>query len=769
MSRLSYVEKMLVVSVVFVLPLGVVMYGYISDANTQIDFTRSELNGTRYLRPLNVVFQDVVRARYAAASSDVTALSTAQQRIDTNLKSLAAIDAELRDSLRTGDQFAALRQDLAALNVNTPPDDAYAVVVNDLQALIAQVGDGSSLILDPALDSYYLMDIAVVELPSAEDSTSQIRHLVRAIAQKGDATAEEKANLGVLTSSTTSHLDALARGIKVAIANTQETTLRTALEGPSSSTTAAARAWLAAPDAAINPIDGLFALQLRTLDALDNLLNTRVADFSARTLRIELLSTAALLTVFYLLAGFYRSVKMAADRISVMSRRLAEHDMPSLVASMRAMATGDLTAETLIEAQPLPVSARDELGRIAADFNRLIEGMHTTGGVFSEMSAHLCDLVSEVQRSAQSVSLASVSLQDTTTSTTAAVQQVDFAVQNMASGANDTSRSAQESAIAVSQLLQAIDGIARGAANQATQVQSTRLTVARMTAEVEQTAESAQTVASAGVQTRAAAEKGERAVVETVSGMADIRRLVGDAAARVTELGQLGQQIGTVVQTIDDIAEQTNLLALNAAIEAARAGEQGRGFAVVADEVRKLAERSSRETGQISALIQQVQDCTRSAVAAMHTGAASVEDGTTRAEQAGVALREILREVDSTVQQVRHIADASQAMSEGARNVGDGMQGISAVVEENAAATDEMAAQASQVSSAIQGIAAVSEEQNASAEEIAATSHQVGIQVEDISARAADLAATAEGLEQLVARFKVRALPGNVVVLRRAA
>ena len=118
----------------------------------------------------------------------------------------------------------------------------------------------------------------------------------------------------------------------------------------------------------------------------------------------------------------------------------------------------------------------------------------------------------------------------------------------------------------------------------------------------------------------AAVAAGAMAVDETAGGMKRIKVAVEATAVRVTQLGAKGEQIGAIVETIDDIAEQTNLLALNAAIEAARAGEQGKGFAVVADEVRKLAERSSRATKEIAALIAEVQQDTDEAVAAMDAG-----------------------------------------------------------------------------------------------------------------------------------------------------
>ncbi|HEY3057536.1 MAG TPA: methyl-accepting chemotaxis protein [Chloroflexota bacterium] len=460
----------------------------------------------------------------------------------------------------------------------------------------------------------------------------------------------------------------------------------------------------------------------------------------------------------------------AVAKVASAAQRIAREDLASFADVAKALANGDLTQEVTVSATRVDVRSQDEIGAMANDFNAMIDGLQETGAAFADMSRNLRELVGQVQASAMSLADTSGQLGSAASQTGAAVQQVNQAIQNVATGAQDTSRSAQETSAAVGQLGQAIDGIARGASDQARQTQVASATAASMAAGVEQVAANARSVAAASEQTKASAEHGTRAVLETTTALADIKAVVETAASKVHELGKLGQRIGLVVETIDDIAEQTNLLALNAAIEAARAGEHGKGFAVVADEVRKLAERSSRETKQIGELIAQVQSGTQDAVGAMAAGSEKVEQGSSKADQAGAALREILTAVEQTVRQVTQIASAAQEMSAAARSVTDGMQSISAVVEENTAATEQMAAQSGQVSSAIENIAAVSEEQSAATEEVSASAEEMSAQVEEMSAQAQQLAATADQLKALVARFKLdSAVERKVTPLRLVA
>jgi methyl-accepting chemotaxis protein len=494
------------------------------------------------------------------------------------------------------------------------------------------------------------------------------------------------------------------------------------------------------------------------------------------------LSLAGVLLLLTLIVVF------VADRVAApirqmagVARRLALGDLDQHVEVRRKDEIGDMAGafQSMLVYQQSMASvaeavARGELGAsVTPASERDVLGLS-----FARMIADLRALVADVQRSSSSLAGTSAELGKAADQTGQAVTQVTTAVQGVAAGAQTTSGAAQQTNTAMAQLGQAIDGIARGASDQSRQVHAATESAEQMKSVVDQVARNAQSVAEASQQARSAADHGATSVRETVAGMDEIKSVVGAATARVQELGNLSARIGAVVETIDDIAEQTNLLALNAAIEAARAGEHGKGFAVVADEVRKLAERSGRETKQIADLIRDVQAGTRAAVDAMETGAAKVEQGAAMADQAGIALEDILRAVEATVLRVNDIASSAHEMTEAATSVSSAMQSISAVVEENSAATEEMAAQAGHVNDSIDSIAAVAEQQSAASEEVSASAEEMSAQIEEMGAQINQLAQMASELQTLASRFVLDAAADsqadlqmssntNVVPLRR--
>lgn len=191
---------------------------------------------------------------------------------------------------------------------------------------------------------------------------------------------------------------------------------------------------------------------------------------------------------------------------------------------------------------------------------------------------------------------------------------------------------------------------------------------------------------------------GSSVVQETVAGMGRIAEQVKESAHTIESLGNRSDQIGAIIGTIEDIADQTNLLALNAAIEAARAGEQGRGFAVVADEVRALAERTTKATKEIGDMIKAIQQETREAVASMENGVKEAEKGTMEAAKSGDALQEIIEQINAVTMQVNQIATAAEQQTATTCEISNNIQQVTDVIQETARGAQESSSAAHQLS-----------------------------------------------------------------------
>ncbi len=200
-------------------------------------------------------------------------------------------------------------------------------------------------------------------------------------------------------------------------------------------------------------------------------------------------------------------------------------------------------------------------------------------------------------------------------------------------------------------------------------------TVAEISASAGQVSEAARNASSL-------AKSGGEIVQQTIQGMRQINESVTQGSSAVDSLGRKSDEIGAIVAVINGIAEQTNLLALNAAIEAARAGEQGRGFAVVADEVRKLAEKTAQATREISEMIQSVQQETRNAISTMQNGTEQVRGGVEKATEAGVALQEIVLSVQMVSEMIERIASGAASQNQMVSEVSGHVQEISRMVQE---------------------------------------------------------------------------------------
>jgi len=292
------------------------------------------------------------------------------------------------------------------------------------------------------------------------------------------------------------------------------------------------------------------------------------------------------------------------------------------------MATGDLTVR-------MQGNYRGDLEKLKNDINKLGDS--------------LSDLINQVTESVENTASAALEISSTAESLAASSQEQSAQADEVASAVEEMSRTVTENAMS-----------------------------ATRTAEVAQT-------------NGQIAKEGADVVKQTVAKMRDIANVVKNSAINIQKLGDSSKEIGEIISVIDDIADQTNLLALNAAIEAARAGEQGRGFAVVADEVRKLAERTTEATKQIATMIKGIQNETEQAVQVMNKGTNEVQSGIEYADKAGDSLNSILTSTQEVLDMINQIAAASEEQSATSEQISKNVMSISKVTAEAAQRIEDVA------------------------------------------------------------------------------
>lgn len=318
----------------------------------------------------------------------------------------------------------------------------------------------------------------------------------------------------------------------------------------------------------------------------------------------------------------------------------------------------------------------DEIGFLVGECNGLIESLARIAG--------------NVRRSAESVSNAATQLSASSGEINSSSIEISSSVQQIAHGAELQSRKVEETSSSMASISKTVQEVA----SRADEASKTSEEAAR------------------------AALLGEQATTEAIAKIAEVRQAIETLAESVRVLGQRSARIGSIVDVITSIADQTNLLSLNAAIEAARAGESGRGFSVVAEEVRKLAEGSGKAAEQIGELIKEVQAETAKALKYMEVGSTEVVAGTDVVGRTADVLHEITEAVTRTTALAEDIASAMAEQSRRTVEVDRAMHDIAAVVEQNAASAQETAAAAEEQTACM-------EEISSSAQELADMSHRL--------------------------------------------
>ncbi|HLB25369.1 MAG TPA: methyl-accepting chemotaxis protein, partial [Nitrospirota bacterium] len=406
----------------------------------------------------------------------------------------------------------------------------------------------------------------------------------------------------------------------------------------------------------------------------------------------------ALVNLYVLVFSFNRLVLAPLDSMNKMLKRMAEGE-------------GDLTLR-------LEMDAEDEIGEMARNLNLFLDRLHGLVSKAQGTSERVLGLTGRIRDRAKSFMESSQDQSRATNENFKSLERMDLSLQEVAGSAESLSITSTDSSATVTEMTAQVEVVAESATDLSTHVEEASSSISEMSNSIKEVAENVKVLAELAYQTAAGVTKvevsirevesrakesamlsqevshdadtlGNEAIARTIEAMERIKETVEGASVVIERLGARSAEIGQIVKVIDEITNQTSLLALNAAILAAQAGEHGKGFEVVANEVKELAERTSSSTGEISRLIKSVQHESKAAVESMRAGKDRVLEGTRMAYGAADALAKILESSNRSKETATGIEAATTRQVEAVRNIADAVKNVHERIQQIERATQE--------------------------------------------------------------------------------
>jgi twitching motility protein PilJ len=679
-------QRLAAIALGLLIPLGLAVTVLFNQQQADINFAIRERDGATYLERVGDLLNKIALHRGLVVQQRAGMLSAVGDRqktveaINKLFSTLDPLDRQFGASFKATEAYQALKTSWADIDSNVvsrSAEENFAahtrLIERDLFGLTRQITDNSNLILDPVLDTYYLMDLSTDKLPRLINDLGKLRGLGVGMLVRRKQSSLERTNMAALAQIVPGDLLSAARASATAArANKELGQLNTQLVGFNRVAEGTLRdsvdpIFVSAFQANYPPnsyfngmtrlIDNYDTLYQTSLEKLKVSLERRVSNLQ-NTQRLVLLGLVVLLA----LVGLFVFINTRA-----ITRPLSEM---SKVA--QRFGSGDLD-------QSMTVRSQDEIGQLGLAFNGSMnqlrdqfarqEDDRVKGQQLQKNIGDFLDVAMQISGGdlTQKGKVSEDVLGNVVDAINLMTEEVGYLLKDVQKTTDQVNSGARA-------LTHASRNIVQGAQSQAEIAAETEARILEVSKEIQSMSQSASDTARTALQALEASQQGRQAVQETLTGMNSIRREVSNISKGVKSLSDRSLEIQEIVDTISGIAAQTNLLSLNAAIEASGAGEAGARFAIVADEVRKLAEDSAKSTGRVAGLIKGIQTEIQGLVIGIEDGTKEVEQGYKIASQAGERLEQI-----STLAQ--QSADSATQISEITRNQVVKVQSVTEAVQ----------------------------------------------------------------------------------------